>query len=106
MNNKLTEFKSNVFKIFDKYNINKLSWSQLSKFDNDFNICNYLIIDNIDSINKLNNNKAFKEFDKLLNKYGYKFLSDNFGNDVKITLKKDFIQINEICIQKYMNSVK
>lgn len=93
----LSDFKKDFRYIADRYYIKKVTWTQFIPLDEEvvYEI-NIISIDDkpfskLDKLSKL----AWESFFKLTSNYSFKFLSQQFGNNVEVTISKDEMIVNE-----------
>jgi hypothetical protein len=93
--NSLSDFKTECINIFNQYEINKVTWIQFIPLEEDLIYeINIISIDDkpfgkLDKSSKL----AWESFFKLLS--NFKFLSQQFGNNVEVTISRSEILITE-----------
>lgn len=93
--NSLSDFKTECIDILNQYKINNVRWIQFIPLDEDLVYeINIISIDDkpFDKLDKLSK-LAWESFFKLTS--NYRFLSQQFGNNVEVTISKDEIIVNE-----------
>ncbi len=95
--NSLSDFKTECSNIFNQYKINKISWVQFIPLEDD--LVYEINITGIDDkpFEKLDKSSkiAWESFFKLVSSCNFKFLSQQFGNNVEVTISRNEIIINE-----------
>lgn len=95
--NSLSDFKAECIDILNQYKINKVSWIQFIPIEEDLVYeINIIIIDDkpFDKLDK-SSKLAWKSFFKLLSDCNFKFLSEQFGNNVEVNISRSETIINE-----------